>query len=183
MTIGESFDQVLAAARTGAEWAWRILYRDLAPLVRAYVRGRGAHDPDDITGEVFIGVVRQLPSFSGGEREFRTWVLTIAHRRLVDVLRQGSRRVAEVPSEDPGDRSEVPSGDVEQEALERLSTRRVLDSLAMLSPDQQAVLTFRILSDLTIEEIATILDKRSGAVKALQRRGLARLKKEISPNP
>jgi RNA polymerase sigma-70 factor (ECF subfamily) len=56
----------------------------------------------------------------------------------------------------------------------------VLRIMQELSPDQRDVLLLRMLADLTIEEVARILDKRVGAVKALQRRGLANLRKRIS---
>ena len=70
-------------------------------------------------------------------------------------------------------------GDVEAEALDRLGEERVRRLLATLSPDQQDVLLLRLVADLTVDEIATALGKRPGAVKALQRRALATLRREI----
>ncbi|HEY3019439.1 MAG TPA: sigma factor, partial [Solirubrobacteraceae bacterium] len=94
----ESFDNVLQAARAGAEWAWERLYGALAPKVAGYLRANGAADPEDLTGEVFLQVVRGLERFSGDEHAFGAWVFTIAHRRLVDDLRRRSRRpVAPAP--------------------------------------------------------------------------------------
>jgi len=49
-----------------------------------------------------------------------------------------------------------------------------------LSPDQQSVLLLRIVGDLTVEEVARVVGKRRGAVKALQRRGLVALERELS---
>ena len=83
---------MFAAAQLGAEWAWTALYRDLVPSVRGYVRARGAAEPDDVVGEVFLQVVRDLGRFDGGEREFRTWLFTIAHHRLLDARRRAVRR-------------------------------------------------------------------------------------------
>src|SRR5690606_21156457 len=80
----DGFDDVLAAAQRGDERALETIYRDLSPLVLGYLRSNGARDPDDLTSEVFVAVVRNLGSFSGDERSFRSWVLTITHRRLVD---------------------------------------------------------------------------------------------------
>jgi RNA polymerase sigma-70 factor (ECF subfamily) len=51
--------------------------------------------------------------------------------------------------------------------------------LGRLAGDQQAVLLLRILGDLTVEEVARVLGKRVGAVKALQRRGLAAAQREL----
>ena len=178
MTLGQAFGSVLIAARAGAEWAWAELYDDLAPLVLGYLRGRGAVEPEDLTGEVFFQMVRDVGSFEGTEREFRSWTLSIAHHRLLDDIRSRKRRPAE-PAEEV-ERQTVPGGDVESEALSSLGSERVTRIIQTLSPDQRDVLLLRMLADLTIEEIARVLDKRPGAVKALQRRGLANLRKKIS---
>src|SRR5204862_3031394 len=73
VALGEQFEQVLAAARAGGDWAWRELYFSVAPSVLGYLRGRGAPDPEDLLGEVFLHVVRGLGSFQGGENAFRGW--------------------------------------------------------------------------------------------------------------
>src|SRR5438445_952311 len=77
--LGESFDEILEAARRGSDPAWDALYRDLAPLVHGYLRSRGAREPEDVTGEVFLQVARDLRGFSGDEASFRSWVLAVAH--------------------------------------------------------------------------------------------------------
>lgn len=144
-----------------------------------YLRSRGAPDPEDVLGEVFLQVVRSLDRFAGGEPEFRTFVLSIAHRRLVDDLRGRTRRPAQpLPAEGLPEGLRV--GDVEAEAMETVQTDRVLGLIRTLSPDQRDVLLLRLVADLTIEEVAVVIGKRPGAVKALQRRGLARLKKKLS---
>lgn len=179
MTLGESFEPALDGARQGAEWAWTAIYRDLAPAVLGYLRSRGAAEPEDLLGQVFIDVVRGLKSFEGDERDFRAWVFTIAHHDLLDERRRRKRHpVDPAPTERIADRRA--GGDVEGEALDALSGDRVRDFLERLSPAQRDVLTLRIFGDLTIEQVARIVGKRPGAVKALQRRGLARILKELS---
>jgi RNA polymerase sigma factor (sigma-70 family) len=165
------FDDVLCAARAGAEWAWARIYDELAPKVVGYLRAHGATDPEDLAGEVFLGVVRGLPGFSGDERDFNAWTFTIAHRRLVDDLRRRGRRPVElVSSDDVG-------GDVADDASARLEDAAVRAAIDALPGDQRSVLLLRIIGDLTIEQIARTLGKRPGAVKALQRRGLRRLER------
>jgi RNA polymerase sigma factor (sigma-70 family) len=170
----QSFDNVLFAARAGAEWAWQRIYEELAPPVSGYLRAHGAADPDDLTAEVFLQVVRGLDGFSGPEPAFRAWVFTIAHRRNVDELRKRARR-PETLVEDPG--GTLVGGDVEDDAHAGLDDARVKAAIAELPDDQRAVLLLRIVGDLTIEQIAEALDKRPGAVKALQRRALRNLEK------
>lgn len=179
MTIGSSFPGVWAAAVAGGEWAWEILYRDLAPTVLGYLRARGAQDPEDLLGEVFLQVVRDARSFSGGEHDFRAWALTIAHHRLLDDARYRGRRPVD-PASDQVLLASSPTGDVETEAVGSLEVERLRRAVAELSPEQQDVLMLRLFGQLTIEEVASALDKRPGAVKQLQRRGLLALKKILS---
>jgi RNA polymerase sigma factor (sigma-70 family) len=175
--LGERFDQLLVAARAGGEWAWREIYVSLAPTVLGYLRGRGAADPEDLLGEVFLHVVRKIESFTGTEAAFRAWVLTIAHRRLVDDFRRRAAR-----PEEGSDQLETagPFGDVEREAMAVVETAEVLAAIRELTPDQQDVLLLRLVADLTLEEVARVLGKRLNAVKALQHRAQASLAKAIS---
>ena len=179
MTLGQAFDSVLTAALAGAEWAWAELYDDVSSLVLGYVRGRGATDPEDLTGETFLQVVRDIRSFEGGERDFRAWVLSIAHHRLLDDVRYRKRRPAD-PVPDDLLQEMAPKGDVEADAMSSITTERVLRIIRTLTSDQQDVLLLRMVADLSIEEVAGIIDKPPGAVKALQHRALAQLRKKIS---
>jgi RNA polymerase sigma-70 factor (ECF subfamily) len=176
--LGQNFSQVLAAAREGADWAWARLYRDLAPSVLGYFRARGVAEPEDLTGEVFLQVVRDLRRFEGGEREFRAWLFTIAHHRLIDDARQRARRPVE-PAAEVED-WQIPAGDTQDEVLRAFATERVRGIIEQLAPEQRDVLLLRVLGGLTVLEVAKVVGKSSGAVKALQRRGLAGIKRALA---
>ena len=168
--VGAPFDAVLAAAQAGAGWAAERLWTSSAPAVAGYLRAQGAVEADDLTSEVFLGVFANLGSFSGSEKQFRSWVFTIAHRRLTDARRQAGRRPPPAWGVEPDDGPPGPSA--EQEALRRLSAERVRDLCEQLVPDQRDVLLLRLVGGLTVEEAAAALGKSEGAVKALQRRAL-----------
>ena len=180
--IGPDFDSVLGAAQAGAPWALARLYHVLSPAVLGYLRIQGAADPEDLANEVFLGVFQRIGTFAGDEDRFRSWVFTIAHSRLIDDRRRAARRpqlvqdATEVPAEHAG-------GDAEQEALERLSRRRVRALCEELVADQRDVLLLRLMAGLTVEAVAESLGKSEGAVKALQRRGLANLRKILERDP
>jgi RNA polymerase sigma factor (sigma-70 family) len=177
--LTQTFESVLTAARAGGEWAWARIYDDLAPPVLGYLRARSAVDPEDLLGEVFLQVVRDLPTFDGDRRAFRAWVFTIAHHRLIDDARRRARRPADpVPPEHLGEA--LGFGDAEQEALARLGSDWARQLIARLPSGQQDALLLRIVADLSVDAIARVTGKRPGAVKALQRRALANLRKEIS---
>ena len=173
MGTSEPFDLVLAAAKADAPWAYERLFRSLSPSICGYLRIQGAADPEDLTSEVFLGAFRGIRSFAGDEDRFRSWVFTIAHRRLTDERRARSCRPAITGAVLP----DWPAGDVEEEALRRLSAERVRTLCAGLAPDQADVLLLRLISGLTVEAIAEVLGKSPGAVKALQRRGICALRK------
>ena len=173
----ERFTSLLAAAREGSEAAWQELYDGLAPVVLGYLRANAAPDPEDVLSEVFLQVARDVARFEGDERGFRSWVFTIAHHRLIDARRHSSRRPVELfpdPPE-PGDLAD----DVADEALAMIGMDEVKRVLAVLSPEQRSVLLLRVIGDMSIEDVAKAVGKRTGAVKALQRRGLAAIKREL----
>jgi RNA polymerase sigma factor (sigma-70 family) len=179
MVLGESFASTLTAARTGAEWAWVAIYRDLAPVVFGYLRGRGASEPEDVLAEVFLHVVRNLGDFDGGEKQFRTWVLTISHRRLIDEHRARSVRPIDPVAPEALPERET-TDNVENESIARTELDRALHSMSKLSSDRRSVLLLRLVGDLSVEEIASVVGKRPGAVKVQLRRALAALQKEIA---
>ena len=173
--VGEPFESVLAAAQAGARWAAGRLWASLAPAVVGYLRAQGAAEPEDLTSEVFIGVFRSLGTFSGSEEQFRSWVFTIAHRRLTDERRRVGRRPP--PAWGLDAEEGPPAASAEHDALRRLSVERVRVLCDRLVPDQRDVLLLRLVGGLTVDEVAAALGKSEGAVKALQRRGLVALRK------
>lgn len=179
MALGEQFASVLAAAQVGAAWALDVLYRDLAGAVTGYLRLQGAQDPDDVASEAFLGVFRSLGRFEGDEVAFRSWVFSIAHRRLIDDRRHRSRRPPTRSIEGP-DAQWAGSHDVENQVLGVLEAERLARLCDRLSPDQRAVILLRLVADLSLEQVASTLDKRVGAIKALQRRGLEALRRELA---
>jgi RNA polymerase sigma-70 factor (ECF subfamily) len=144
--------------------------------VTGYLRAQGSAEPEDLTSEVFVAILRNLRNFQGDEAGFRSWVFTIAHRRLLDERRRRSRRPLPEPLTDTAGAvtRESPAADDVEGTIDRsLGAERVRALCDRLVPDQRDVLLLRLLGDLSIEQIAGTLGKSKGAVKALQRRGLA----------
>jgi RNA polymerase sigma-70 factor (ECF subfamily) len=173
-----TFPSVLAAARAGDSASLTRIFTALAPVVEGYLRLQGAAEPEDLTSEVFLAVFDGLDRFRGDAAAFRTFVFTIAYRRLVDELRRRAKRGHHVEWDDELDQRRSPSA--EQAAIRQLadaSTRALLEGLP---PDQRDVMVLRIIGDLTVDQVADVLGKRQGAVKALQRRALESLRKKFS---
>ena len=177
--FGATFDDVLAAAHSGAGWAFERLYRWLSPPVLSYARGQGISDPEDAVGDIFMKAFHNVGAFRGNEDQFRSWVFTIAHHRIVDERRRASRRpVSDSPLDVAMDRA-APT-DVEELAIGAAERDRLRNVLDQLGPDQRDVLLMRVLADLSIEQTASALGKTEGAVKQLQRRALIAAREAIS---
>jgi RNA polymerase sigma-70 factor (ECF subfamily) len=151
-----------------------VLYRQLAPSVLGYLRSQGAPDPEDLLGEVFVQVVRDIGRFSGDDGSLRRWLFTIAHNRLVDDRRRRARRpvlITPPPPDLPGapDPASVPIIDP-----------TLVAALDALTADQRDVVVLRFIADLSVNDVARILRRRPGAVRALQHRAMARLESTLA---
>jgi RNA polymerase sigma-70 factor (ECF subfamily) len=171
-------DEVVIAAQGGDADALRALYTWLSPAVHGYVRAKGVEDPEAVTSEVFLALFPRLASVQGGVAGVRKLTFAIAHARMVDDLRSRSRRPTAVPYDAAEDRRTVPSA--EDEAHASRATDRVLEILGVLPADQREVLTLRIVADLSVDQVAEIIGRSSGAVKQLQRRALIAVRKALA---
>jgi RNA polymerase sigma factor (sigma-70 family) len=175
LSLGDAFDRTLRGARRGRQRAWDAIYRDLAPPLLGYLRAQRAPDPEDLVGEVFVELVRSLHRFEGDEAGFRSWVFTIAHRRLIDARRASTRRPVELASTEDLEPA-LPPTDDEPFLLERAGTEEVLALLDRLGDDQREVLVLRLVAGFTTREVAEVTGRSTEAVKGLAKRGLARLR-------
>jgi RNA polymerase sigma factor (sigma-70 family) len=182
-TLDESFDRTLGAARRGRDRAWDELYADLAPVVLGYLRGRGFPDAEDVLGETFLEVVRDLHRFEGDERGFRSWVLTIAHHRGLDAARKRARRPSDAAEGAVLEAAAPPVTDAETEALALVATDETVAALGALGGAQREVLLLRLLGGLTATEIAEVTGRSREAVKALQKRAIVQLREAAAEPP
>lgn len=146
-------------------------YRVLAPAVLGYFRAQRAPDPEDLLGEVFVQVARDLPRFSGDDAALRRWVFAIAHNRLLDARRRHGRRPQ---------RADVLVPDVPAAPPPEPLDPALVEALAGLTADQREVLVLRFVADLPLEDVARITRRRVGAVKALQHRALEALARALA---
>ena len=173
------FEELLAAAKAREPWALERLYRAHAGAIAGYLEAQGGVDHESLANEVMERALRSLDGFTGDEGAFRAWLFTIARNALIDARRAASRRVRLELVASPPERADGTGPD----PLTGWGTERVRAVLARLAPDQRDVLVLRIFGDLTTEQIAEILGKRPGAVKALQHRGIAALQRILAEDP
>jgi RNA polymerase sigma factor (sigma-70 family) len=148
------------------------VYRDLAPAVLGYLRAQRVPDPEDLLGEVFVQVARDLRRVAGDDLAARRWVFTVARHRVIDDARGRARR--------PG-MAAGPVPDMAAAADPEPMDPVLVAALAELTVDQREVLVMRFVVDLPLDAVAQITGRTVGAVKALQHRGLAQLAVAVSP--
>ena len=172
----ERFEALIVEARDGREWALAELWRAYQPRLRGYLGALDQAAADDLCSDTWVSVAQALGRFRGSEADFRSWLFTIAHRRLADHRRQRARRCS-VPLS-----TATPLGDsrsAESAAVEGEGTRRALELIAALPPDQAQVVLLRSVAGLAATEVANVLGKRPGAVRVLAHRGLRTLARTL----
>ena len=130
---------------------------------------------EDIASDVFLRLLEATKKKRGPKKNIKAWMLSTASHIIADHLRKHYRRpVIELP-EDLVDRSTTPIDEAERNHQNALTR----EAYQHLTPDQQTVLALRFGQGYSLEETAVAMKKKSNAIKALQFRALATLRKNI----
>src|SRR5262245_18968147 len=159
-------------AQCGDREALELLLRSVQPLLQRYLAGlAGPADADDLLQDVLLCVVRRLAWLEAPEL-LRPWVFRIASRAAFRHLKRRRRwpagddaELADVPAPGP------PPRDGLLEALGRLDG---------ISPASRAVLVLHLQEELTLPEVAAVLEIPLGTVKSRLAYGLTALRKQLT---
>jgi RNA polymerase sigma-70 factor (ECF subfamily) len=173
-----SFDQVIQAAKCGDEHSVSALYLGHIAMVFGYLRACGSPEADDVASEVFVGMLRGLSKFDGDESDFRRWLMTIAHRRLIDQRRRQGRNRTDLSDTSLLAAIQDRRSPSELRALEMDAA--LVDAFGRLTDAQREVLALRFVADESLQGVAAITGRPTSAVKSLQNRGLESLRRYLS---
>lgn len=154
------------------------LYDQYAPKMYAYIYRRvgEAALAEDLTSELFVRLLMAVQNGNIWKGTFPAWLYRVAHNLVVDHYR---RRPP--PAEALLETDAVSTGGNPAAALEQsLANERILKGIRQLTPEQQEVLALRYGEGLTAREVGEIVGKSTGAVEALQRRGIAGLRRILT---
>ena len=126
---------------------------------------------EDVTAQVFLGMLEGLPAYQPRGKPFLCWLYRIACARTADYWRKQGRR-NEVDLDESWPAGDDRPGDRLEAEADWLTA---MNLLAQLSDDQQDVLILRFIGEMSLGEVAETLAKSVGATKALQHRALASL--------
>lgn len=166
---------LVEAAQRGDTEAFGQLYDRYVDVVHRYAYARLGDRAlaEDVTSETFLRALRRIGTVSYRGRDVGAWFVTIARNLVLDHVKSGRNRY-EVVGVDPGDADRLIEGP-EPAVLRRLSAEELLRCVRQLPPDQQECVVLRFLQGLSVAETATVMQRNTGAVKALQHRALRRL--------
>jgi RNA polymerase sigma-70 factor (ECF subfamily) len=184
--IARSPDTVLLErVARGDRDALGALYELLGPAVHGVARRvtRAPALAEEITHDVFLAVWQKAPTFDPALGSARTWILTIAHRRAVDVVRreQSMRDRGTLWGARGGG---TPFDEVADTVLARAATRlahtQVTGALGVLTPLQRQSITLAYFEGLTYRQVAEELQIPLATAKTRIRDGLRRMAREFS---
>src|SRR5713101_347678 len=134
------------------------------------------HDAEDLTTQTFLKMLESVKRFRWQSAPFSAWLFRIAHNLAMDHFRAARRWQPEEEVPEPQGSEEASA---EEEALQAIGRKSMLELIDGLSLEQQQVLTLKFVFNFGNGETATILGKTEGAVKSLQHRALASLQKQL----
>lgn len=173
---GSALDEALSRARAGDEAGFLLLWDALQPRLLRYLQVVGCDDVEDVAGETWLQVVRDLPRFKKDSAdEFCAWLFTIARHRAIDAARSRKRFLDRILTAVPAQPTVSAANPVEDEVLLQLSTQQAIAMVTALSKDQAEVVALRVIAGLSTEAVARLLRKSPGAVRIALHRGLRSL--------
>jgi RNA polymerase sigma-70 factor (ECF subfamily) len=176
------FEHSLAAAQSGDEDGFAMLWRELHPPLIRYLRVLAPSNADDVASECWLQVIRSLGTFRGDRAGFTSWLFTIARSKVIDAKRREVRRPTE-PLDDTATELLVASDNTETLALQRFDTEAALRMIAELPPEQAEIIMLRVVADLDVAQVARIVRKSPGAVRATTHRALVQLRRRWTSIP
>jgi len=181
----ETDEDLMARFARGDAEAFEKLYRRHELRVFRYLHRnlRNEAGANDLMQEVWFAVVRNAVSYQPTAK-FTTWLFTIAHNRMVDMIRATSR----LQSLDAGDTAAVdgsslldslaadPKLEPPAEVQSQHEAAALLNAVAQLPPEQRSAFLLQAEGGLSVEEIAAATGSSFETVKSRLRYARAKLR-------
>ena len=169
--------QLLQDARTWDMEALARIYDIYSPLLYRYARRLLASDDlaEECVAETFARFLRALRQGGGPREHLKAYLYRVAHNWITDYYRRQPP-----PQTDLDDVAYTLADDgapLEAQAASQEDQARVRRALRLLTPEQRQVIVLRFYEGWTLKEVAEVLQKPVGSVKALQHRAVAALRR------
>ena len=170
--------ELLERARRFDRVALGIIYDHYSPALYRYAaRLLGNADAaEECVAEVFSRFLHALKNGSGPREHLQAYLYRIAHNWITDQWRRAPPPAAPL---DANVSRDVPTAP-DQMLSQQWDQARVRAALAQLTPEQRQVIVLKFVEELDNAEIAAALNKPVGAIKSLQHRALAALRRVLT---
>jgi RNA polymerase sigma-70 factor (ECF subfamily) len=134
---------------------------------------------EDLTAQVFARMLEAIREGRAWRTSFSGWIYRIAHNLVIDYYRRRGRAAfVELEEATPIVADEA---DPVRRAEARLESEHLRAALTKLTEEQAEVIALRFLDELSIAEVAFMMNKTEGAIKALQYRAVLALRRVMQP--
>lgn len=167
-------------AKQGDPEAFREIYEEYHQRIFTYVYYRVSEQTtaEDLTSEVFVRVVKNIGSFKYVGRPLLAWLYTIAG----NLVRDHHRRAKRIQWMSLEDQDLVSDSDPTKAVDISLDSDLLAEAIGHLTEDQAQILLMKFVDGKSNSEIADVVGKREGAVRALQHRALRSLRSIMEQN-
>jgi RNA polymerase sigma-70 factor (ECF subfamily) len=141
-----------------------------------YFRTGSRPEAEDLTEQVFLKAWEAIGRYRWQGRPFLAWLYRLAHNAHVDHVRSQKPTQSLNNDERP---VEVASMAAAVELARTLDADLLANALSELTSDQQQVIIMKFMEGIDNEQIALTMDKREGAIRALQMRALQSLRRVL----
>lgn len=171
-----SEEALLAAAMQYDEAALSELYDRYEAKIYAYIYRRTGDEAlaEDFTAQVFLRMLESIRDQKAWHSSFSGWLYRIAHNLVIDHYRRKGRQGTVNIDEAAPTASE--EHDPEDTIAKTLDAERLRAAIHRLTDEQAEVVSLRFLEGYSISEVATMMNRTEGAIKALQYRAVATLR-------
>jgi RNA polymerase sigma-70 factor (ECF subfamily) len=172
-----ALEQAPPAAKIDAD-AFARHYEASVDRIYQHIRARVGETElaEDLTAQTFLRAWQSIGRYRPVDgRPFIAWLFTIANNLVVDHFRRRRRELVGVK----GDPRDSGRDDPERRALDADARDEIRRAIALLKPDQQLVVTLRLIDGLEYDQISGIMGKTPGALRVLLCRALSALRAEL----
>ena len=169
-------EQLLAKAMQFDDAALGELYDRYETKIYGYIYRRTGDQAlaEDLTAQVFLKMLESIRDQKAWHSSFSGWLYRIAHNLVVDMYRRKGRHGAVDLEEAP--QTAADSQNPEETVEQTLDAERLRSAIRRLTEEQAEVVSLRFLEGYSIAEVADMMNRTEGAIKALQYRAVATLR-------
>jgi len=169
--------RLVQKAKSGDSDAFAQIYDAYIERVYRYIYFRVTDDAsaEDLTSQVFLKAWENLDRYQIGNSPYLAWLYTIARNLVIDYYRTKKETV----NLDDAVHLKTDGPSPDDEVQGRFEVQALRAAMHFLTDEQQQVLILRFIAGLSTEQVAGIMDKREGAIRALQMRALQSLSRHM----